>query len=324
VQGNEDLLRCRFAISPLGETADALRSLARPAALPGQLAWQRQARTRLQDLGIGPLTAMLSTRGYQPDFLSSPPDGPFTEIGAELDQVRAAEPPRVAFELVQWRDRNLAALGMLRDWPELAGEPAQVRDMLAAMLRQAWQALIEPWWPRLRDVLDADITYRARQLAHAGLAAALNDLHPSISCRDGVLGFAFTASGERDVTGAQIVLIPSVFGWPTAGVTFDPPTVSYPARGVAALWQPPVRAGGELARLVGATRAMLLGALAERASTTGLAARCGLPVSTTSHLTVLRANGLISTTRIGRYLRHERTPLGIARHPAIRPPRTRR
>jgi hypothetical protein len=29
---SEDLLQCRFAISPLNETADALRSLARPGA----------------------------------------------------------------------------------------------------------------------------------------------------------------------------------------------------------------------------------------------------------------------------------------------------
>ena len=40
---SEDLLQCRFAISPLNETADALRSLARPGAAVYHLPWQRQA-----------------------------------------------------------------------------------------------------------------------------------------------------------------------------------------------------------------------------------------------------------------------------------------
>ena len=110
-----------------------------------------------------------------------------------------------------------------------------------------------------------------------------------------------TATQELDATGAQLVLIPSVFAWPGVGVNFDPPAVIYPARGTAALWQPPARTASDLAHLIGATRARLLGALEEPATTTGLAARCGLPVSTTSeHLSILRANGLVTTTRTGR------------------------
>jgi DNA-binding transcriptional ArsR family regulator len=316
----EDLLHCRFAISPLGETADALRSLARPAAAPGHLPWQRQARTQLPGLQIGPLLAMLSARGYQPDFLNPPPDSPFTEISAELDQVRAIPPQRVAAELAQWQARNPAAPTVLRDYPELSGEPARARDLLASMLHRAWQGLIEPWWPRLRDILDADLTVRARQLAQAGLAVTLNDLHPKITYRNGTLSFAITSREELDATGAELVLIPSVFAWPGAGVTFNPPAIIYPARGIASLWQPPARTPSDLAHLIGATRAMLLSALAEPASTSGLAARCSLPLSTTSeHLTIMRANGLISTTRTGRYLHHQRTPLGIALSPSAPP-----
>jgi len=110
-----------------------------------------------------------------------------------------------------------------------------------------------------------------------------------------------------------LVLIPSVFGWPAAAVAFDPPAVTYPARGIARLWQPPAQASGDLARLIGQTRAKVLTALAEPASTTGLAARCRIPVSSASeHLAVLRATGLVTTTRTGRFLVHQRTPLGVA------------
>jgi hypothetical protein len=67
---SEDLLQCRFAISPLNETADALRSLARPGAAAYHLPWQRQARELVPGLGIEPLLAILAVHGYQPDFIS--------------------------------------------------------------------------------------------------------------------------------------------------------------------------------------------------------------------------------------------------------------
>jgi hypothetical protein len=50
-----DLLQCRFAISPLLETTDALRSLLIPGRETYQLAWQRQVRGRLAGLALEPL-----------------------------------------------------------------------------------------------------------------------------------------------------------------------------------------------------------------------------------------------------------------------------
>jgi DNA-binding transcriptional ArsR family regulator len=115
------------------------------------------------------------------------------------------------------------------------------------------------------------------------------------------------------VSGSELVLIPSAFAWPSAGVSFDPPAVIYPARGIAGIWQPGPRSSRNLGRLIGRTRAALLTALAEPASTTGLAARAGIPVSSVSeHLAILRATGLVSTTRTGRFLIHQRTALGVA------------
>ena len=271
---SEDLLQCRFAISPLNETADALRSLARPGAAAYHLPWQRQARELVPGLGIEPLLAILAVHEYQPDFISPAPDSPFTEIGAELDRVRATPPEKVAAELAE-------CLGPEWDTHPRDGGPAAVRDLLADMLWRAWAALIEPWWPRLRDVLDADITYRARRLADAGVAAVLSELDPKVS-------------------------------WPGAAVSFDPPAVIYSARGIHGLWQQGPRSSDDLVRLIGRTRAALLTALAAPASTTGLAARTGIPVSSVSeHLSVLRANELVSTTRTGRFLVHHRTTLGL-------------
>jgi len=101
--------------------------------------------------------------------------------------------------------------------------------------------------------------------------------------------------------------------WPHSAVCDDPPAVIYPARGIGDIWQPAPRSDEDLARLIGRARAVLLIALAEPASTTGLAARTGIPVSSVSeHLAILRAAGLVSTTRTGRYLMHQRTALGVA------------
>ena len=223
-----DLLQCRFAVSPLTETTDALRSIARFGAEGYHLAWQRQARSRLPGLCLEPLLAILSWPGYQPDFLAPAPDSPFTEAEAELDRVRATPPARVAMELSTIRHVH----------PALAGSPEDVRDLLADMLARAWSALIQPWWPRVRDVLDADITYRARRLADAGVAVTLNELDPRVSWRDDALRFAHRDTWEMDLSGGELVLIPSVFTWPHSAVSYDPPAVIYPARGIGEIWRP--------------------------------------------------------------------------------------
>jgi hypothetical protein len=99
--GAEDLLRCRFAVSPLQETMGALRALRHPERLAYHLPWQRQVRSGLGRLDLAPLLALVPPTGYNPDFLSPPPDGPFTQIEAELERVRATPPERVHAEVAR-------------------------------------------------------------------------------------------------------------------------------------------------------------------------------------------------------------------------------
>ena len=134
----EDLMRCRFAVSPLGETADAIRSLAWPAAAPGQLAWQRQISLQLPGLQIRPLTAILVARGYQPDFLSPAPPGPLTAISAELDQMRATPPQQVAAEFAWWQALNPAAPGTAGS-PGTGRRPGPGQGPARQLLHRVWQ-----------------------------------------------------------------------------------------------------------------------------------------------------------------------------------------
>jgi len=84
-------------------------------------------------------------------------------------------------------------------------------------------------------------------------------------------------------------------------------------RGVAAFWEPPDAAGSGLARLVGASRAQLLLALDEPASTTQLARSLGRSVGGVGdHLAVLRDSGLVARARSGQAVLYRRTPVGDA------------
>jgi hypothetical protein len=116
-----------------------------------------------------------------------------------------------------------------------------------------------------------------------------------------------------------------VFVWPDVISDFEPPsspggrptrqpTVIYPAHGVAGLWDEPGGTASEaLTTLLGRGRATVLTALAQPATTTALAQRLGFaPSSVSAHLSVLRAAGLLVSTRHGHQVVYEQTPLGIA------------
>jgi len=184
-----------------------------------------------------------------------------------------------------------------------------VRELCADTLLTAWHALVEPWWPQIHHHLEADIAYRSRLIADTGLAAALTDLHPRLTWSGNTLNVDVRGQEQVAVGANGIVLVPTAFG--SLGVSYDPPSIGYPARGLATLWATPTASPEPLARLLGTRRADILLHLDYPTSTTGLAARCRLPLSSISeHLAILRAAGLVSTYRTGRRLQHTRTPLG--------------
>lgn len=316
--GPQDLLRCRFALSPLWETMAATRTLVEPPRQVHHLPWLRQVQPDLAHLDLAPLLALQPRIGYTPDFLSPPPEGPLGDFAHELDRVRATPPGQVARELDRCarerRDDDPTRAALAR---ALAADPAATLERLTGLLAAAWAVLLEPRWPRLRDLLDADIAFRARRLAEGGLERLFADLHPRVRWQDGTLQVAAHPSDRRDLEGEGLVLMPSIFTWPSVSVMLDPPwqpTLIYPARGIAALWQPPATTPPvALGRLIGRTRARLLLALTEPASTATLARRYGLSPGTVSeHLTALRDAGLLSAARARHQVLYERTPLGIA------------
>ncbi len=309
------LLACRFAISPLHETMSAVRLLTNPRAAVLHEPWFRAVAQAADDIDLAPLALLTPRNSYGPDFLSPPPGGPNTAFDDEITAVRAAQPELVRDQVTRCLRERFGT--RVRAAHALLGADATAtRDLCADLLEQCWARLVEPWWPRIAGLLQSDIAYRSQVLADGGLAPVLADLHRQVRWVGTDLHIAMNTDATRSVGPDGIVLMPGAFGWPGLGVAYDPPwppTIDYPARGAGSLWGAAAAPGRALVALLGQRRATVLGALAEAQTTGGLAARCRLPISSVSeHLAVLRAAGLTTATRTGRYILHARTPLGAA------------
>ncbi|MFG3253082.1 DUF5937 family protein [Streptomyces sp. NPDC048172] len=318
--GPEDPLNCRFAVSPSWETQAAVRLLNRPSRWTSVFRpWLRASLPLVRGLGLEPLWLLMPRRGYTPDFLASAPEGPGTTFAREMAGVRATVPERAAREIERALASTPGAAGSALG-RELLADPAAAVETLAAAKERAWAALVEPHWPRLRTLLEADVAFHSRRLADGGLARLFSELHPRVTWREGALHIERPSRHVRELRGGEgVTLMPSVFAWPEVTSGFEPPfpaALVYPARGIGGLWAPPASSGRPpeaLVTLLGANRAAVLAALDEPAATTALAARLGLAASSVSaHLSALRGAGLLTSYRVRRQVLYERTPLGIA------------
>ena len=313
-----DFARIRFAVSPLWEVSNAVRSLANPRQRAYHLPWLEQVRPRLADLDIEPLLALMPARGYNVDLISPIPEQPRTTVHEQLAQVRATPLAHVRREL----DRTLRDRGGEAPPPELvelARHPKSARARIADALEACWEVMMAPYWPRINDLLAADIAHHSRLLADHGLERLLPSISPAMSWRGRTLRIesAGYPLARHTTRGRGLLLQPSAFGWPIVALIIDEPyqpAIAYPARGVAELWQPAVAAtNAPLAALLGRTRATLLASVREPATTTVLARRHELAAATVSqHLSVLAAAGLVRSGRNGREVRYATTALGDA------------
>jgi regulatory ArsR family protein len=201
-------------------------------------------------------------------------------------------------------------------------------ELIADALEAAWHGLLAADWPQLRAICERDVVHRAGQLGRSGWGGALDGLHQSVRWRGGAIEVrrrgpgadnraGNTTDNTTDLGGAGLLLVPSVFVWPGIAV-FDedpwPRALIYPARGISALWSDTGRADpGAMAVLVGPSRAKILVALAEPASTTQLARSMDMAIGAVGdHLAVLRNARLVDRARAGRSVLYRRTPLGDA------------
>ncbi|TDB83771.1 transcriptional regulator [Actinomadura sp. KC216] len=326
VLGVEDLADARFAVSPLQEAVLSLRVLRDPGLHALHLPWRRAVLGRLGDADAALLMSLIGRRLALPDFLTPPPASFAPAFEDELDVARRARPEVVRGDLA-----GVHAPGPVPEALRAAvrGDDASVArlsDAICDALFRYWRVAVEPVWPQMRLVLEADMTYRARRLAMGGARLVFSDMHPDLRWRDGVLTIDKTIGEHRVASsGRGLLLIPSVFAHrPAPPVSaHEPPLLAYPCRAVATLWAPaPVPDVTALGALVGEPKARLLRLLDEPLATVELAHRLRVtPSAVSQHLRVLHMSGLVSRARQGRRVLYQRSPLGdrLVAHQGERP-----
>jgi DNA-binding transcriptional ArsR family regulator len=303
-----DLADVRFAVSPLNELVLSLKALRDPGRYPLHLPWLHQLHGVRDRLDLDTLLALTNERLWTPDFLTPAPCSPLTRFEEEM-ALLARTPGAVVAD-------GLAAVHGAGALPaSLRGSPESVLTRILEALDGYWQLCFSGYWPRMRAVLEGDVTYRGREIARRGLAGMFSGLSKWVWFADDVVTVRLHAdlSYTRATTGG-LTLMPTT--WATVVATpisaDEPPLIMYAARGAGTLSEtPPQPAPGALAGLLGATRAGLLMQLAVPASSTELGVRLGVTTpAVNQHLRALHAAGLLARTRHGRSVLYGRSELG--------------
>ncbi len=310
VLDDADLAEVRFGVSPLTEAALSLRAIRDPGRFPLHLPWLSRVQEALPSLDEAMLRALTNEQFWTPDFLTPRPLSPLTRIEDELDRLADLSPAVVA--------RDIEAVHPGRRPPALAGPARAVRSRVVHALREYWDACLADPWPRMRNLLEADVIHRGRLIVQSGIAAMFASLSQAVSFADGVVAVRLTARIDWRVgTGGDgLVLSPTQFSRrvSTPVDPTEPPLIMYPVRGLGTLWSvPATTAPAALAGVLGRVRARLLVDLATPRSSTELAERLQVtPSAVNQHLRALRAAGLLTSTRYGRSVLYVQSALGTA------------
>ncbi|GAA3539870.1 DUF5937 family protein [Amycolatopsis ultiminotia] len=312
-----DLASTRFAISPLSETISGLQILGNGWG-QGRQRHLRWVRWAADEVAARPLDLswtwplIVHGRTSWPQFLLPAPARAATTIDDALAALQRTTAAQVRRSLRgTFGDRPPAVAR------KLAADPAAGLRVIAAELRRAHDRLVAPHWSRLQAVLDADIAYRARQLASGGAGKLFTELHQDLRWNDGQLTLDGDDRPSPGKLPGGLVLSPVALGPPRVLIKLHStthPTLRYPARGVGALWATGMHpvAGRSTVRLLGRRRADLLAALRSPATTVDLArVQQVSPSAVSQQIRVLRDGGLVVGERCGRRVLYRTTELGL-------------
>lgn len=308
----DDLAQTRFAISPMWELICGLRILRDPGRAPQHLPWVTATLPIARELDLEGALALTPVEGYIPDFITPPPTDPLAQFEEELERVRSTSPSQIRkdVEMTKGEGRGTPVLD------RFLADPRKEVDRMCDSLAVLWKRSLEPHWTRVRAVLQDDLRYRAARMTDGGPGTLFADLHPNVKWEGNVLDLVACCADDFDVEldGTGLLLVPSAMQAVRPNVIIEKPwqpTLIYPARGTALLWEPEPDAEPEsLSKLIGGTRSQLLVALGSPRSTTDLSKTLGVSAGGVSqHLSVLKESGLVCSEREGRSVLYMRTEL---------------
>ncbi|WP_046769288.1 ArsR/SmtB family transcription factor [Jiangella alkaliphila] len=328
--------RSRFGISPCAEVVGSLRALHRPSpGSPHLMRWRARALDVVPAAPLSLLAALTGSTVYILDLLTPPPDAAVTTIGDEAAAIAATPAELTEYQLdIAFRGRAVppavaesvggpARLEELRQpmpavvAEALAGGAVAFVARVADAMRTYFELVVAPDWPRVLDVLTADVAYRGDRMAQHGALALLDDFHPSVRWDDGAIVVRKPFELVVDWPHDGLLLVPST--GLSDGVLLNAerpttPSILYPARGLHALWSAAGSAApADVGELIGHTRATLLAALDVPRTTAELGRREALSAATVSyHLAILHRTGLVARRRTGRRVVYTRTDLAAA------------
>lgn len=276
--------------------------------------WHRQARDRIRAHDdarqvLGPLFTLVPREGSFPDFLTPAPS--HVDVDAACEQIVCTRRDLLV--------PDLSAVFAGRRAPswvrELAtGDHGGLADV-ASMLRGAYDLLIRPHWPEISAGIAAERAERLRALSSDGIRGLFSGL-PGVLGWDGeVLRVRYPYDRTFRLDGRGLTLVPSHFCWtnPVSLINPElPPLLVYPATAAGAV-APEAGTARRITALLGPNRADCLNSLVKPHSTSTLAARVGISISSASRQAMtLREAGLVVSERQGSAVVHRLSPLGAA------------
>lgn len=323
--------RSRFAWSAAVETVGAIRAHTAPPGAPHVARWRDRAARRVSSDDLRLLTDLADARvPYLPDFVIPPPPRPVHEMVDAAEAIATTDPAAIDYHLdIAFRDRPIRAnVAELFGGPEgmerrrramppsvrtaLRDGPAALAERVAEAMLGYFDVAIAPDWPRVRDLLHADVAHHGLRIAETGPIALLDDLDADLTWGDDAVMLTRPFDLTIDWAHDGLLLVPTTTRLNGAMLCAEeptPPMLVYPARATGPLWgTAEVAADAELVDLIGHTRAALLKQLAEPCTTGELSKRVGLTAGTVSyHLGILHRAGLIRRARRGSRVIYQRS-----------------
>lgn len=300
----QDLEQIRFTYSPLNELVTSFHMREHGKIQSSLQPWADYAARVLHGEAFPHLEALTMT-GYMADFLTPPPlISKMLPVEAEIAAMRDVSP-----DLIRLNVQRIVALdGENAIRQQFMVYPLELLECLIEELERYWARVLDPYWARIRVVLENDTLYRERLHALKGVDETLSDLSPNVAYKNRTLTFEKLNKTETHLLeGNGAVFSPSVFKNPSSGLSWQivpeyiTPWMTYSARGSGNWFSEMLPDPEEQLRVaLGDAPARLLIALCEPDHTSNLAKRLYLTAGAVSQqLKRLHQAGLVDSTRSG-------------------------